>query len=55
MSLPTVLPMILRPETQDNRELENVWHKHMVTLYYKREFTKYDDRLVALAGIAQAY
>ncbi|KAH7176377.1 heterokaryon incompatibility protein-domain-containing protein [Dactylonectria macrodidyma] len=51
----TIPSMVLRPEILDTAMLVERWHTDIVSTYCKREFTKYEDRLVALAGIAQVY
>ncbi|RSL48351.1 hypothetical protein CEP54_012957 [Fusarium duplospermum] len=55
MALPTIPSMILRPDTVDNDIMAERWHRGIVEVYCRRAFTRYDDRLVALAGIAQIY
>ncbi|KAL6364440.1 hypothetical protein LRP88_01841 [Fusarium phalaenopsidis] len=55
MVLPTIPCMILRPDTVDSAVMAERWHRGIVETYCRRAFTRYDDQLVALAGIAQIY
>lgn len=55
LTVPTTPSLIRRKNMLDSAAAVNDWHQEIVKKYCERQFTKYDDRLVALSGIAQIY
>ncbi|KAH8666127.1 heterokaryon incompatibility protein-domain-containing protein [Ilyonectria robusta] len=55
LTVPTTPSLIRRKNILDSVAAVEDWHQEIVKGYCERRFTKYEDRLVALSGIAQIY